>query len=214
MHSTNKFLDSLSSHMFSPHIIQSTRVPSSSKTLIDDIFSNILGPDSVSENLIATISDHLLQFVIASNIFSNSLLGRKSNIYERDWIDIDQENFILDYLAEDWNSIIKKEEASINLSFQSFLSKINFISDKYAPLKKISKHMLKFKSKPWIRYGIQRSISVKNKLLSKFIKLRDVDLKNEAHFKYKQYRNLLSTLLKRSKQSYLTNTSISVFKIV
>ena len=46
---------------------------------------------------------------------------------------------------------------------------------------------------------------MKNKLLSKFIKLKDADLKNEAHFKYKQYRNLLSTLLKRSKQSYFTN---------
>ena len=35
--------------------------------------------------------------------------------------------------------------------------------------------------------------------------MKDGDLKNEAHFKYKQYRNLLSTLLKRSKQSYFTN---------
>ena len=37
---------------------------------------------------------------------------------------------------------------------------------------------------------------MKKKLLSKFIKLKDVDLKNEAHFKYKQCRNLLSTLRK------------------
>ena len=37
----------------------------------------------------------------------------------------------------------------------------------------------------------------------------------KAHFKYKQYRNLLSTLLKRSKQSYFTNyfqTNISDLK--
>ena len=46
---------------------------------------------------------------------------------------------------------------------------------------------------------------MKNKSLSKFIKLKDVHLKNEAHFKYKQYRNLLSTLLKRGKYSYFTN---------
>ena len=46
---------------------------------------------------------------------------------------------------------------------------------------------------------------MKNYLLTKYIKLKDVTLKNEAQIKYKQYRNLLSTLLKESKQSYFTN---------
>ena len=66
---TNEFLDSLSSHMFLPNIIKPTRVTSNSKTLIDNMFSNILGLESVSGNLTATVSDHLPQFVIASNIF-------------------------------------------------------------------------------------------------------------------------------------------------
>ena len=42
--------------------------------------------------------------------------------------------------------------------------------DTYAPLKKINKYKLKFKSKPWITLGLQKSISVKNKLLANFIK--------------------------------------------
>ena len=148
--------------------------------------------------LILFLETSLPQFLIISNnsllhvtFFSNLPLGRKSNIYERDYeTNFDQENFVLDYSAEDWNSIIKKEKVSINLSFQSFLSKINFILDKYVPLKKVSKHKVKFKSKPWTPSGIQKSISEKNKLLSKFIKLKEADLKNEAYFKYKQYRNL------------------------
>ena len=85
--------------MFLLHIMQPTRVTSNSKTLTDNIFSNILGPDSVSENLTATVSDHLPQFLIASNIFSNSPSGSKSNICESDWTNFDQENFILDHLA-------------------------------------------------------------------------------------------------------------------
>ena len=56
----------LSIHMFLPHIIQLTRVTRNYKTLIDNIFSSILVPDSVSGNLTATVSDHLPQFVIAS----------------------------------------------------------------------------------------------------------------------------------------------------
>ena len=33
--------------------------------------------------------------------------------------------------------------------------------DTYAPLKRVKKYKLKFKSKPWITLGLQKSISVK-----------------------------------------------------
>ena len=106
---TNEFLDSLSSHMFLPHIVQPTRISTTSKTLIDNIFSNIHTPSSVSGNLTSSISDHLPQFLIVPDIFLN-LSPPKSNIYERDWNNFDQENFILDYLAVDWADIIKSEK--------------------------------------------------------------------------------------------------------
>ena len=57
-HSTNEFLDSLSSHLFLPHITQPTRIRDTSKTLIDNIFSNTLIENTRSGNLTATISDH------------------------------------------------------------------------------------------------------------------------------------------------------------
>ena len=41
---------------------------------------------------------------------------------------------------------------------------------------------------------------LKNHLLPKYIKLKDVTFKNEAQTKYRQYRNLLSTLMKESKK--------------
>ena len=53
----NEFLDSFSSHMFLPHIIQPTRVTRTYKKLIDNIFSNIFWADSVSRNLTARVSD-------------------------------------------------------------------------------------------------------------------------------------------------------------
>ena len=40
--------------------------------------------------------------------------------------------------------------------------------DTYVPLKKINKYKLKFKSKPWITLVLQKSISVKNKILANF----------------------------------------------
>ena len=74
--------------------------------------------------------------------------------------------------------------------------------DTYAPLKKINKYKLEFKSEPWITLGLQKSIYVKNKLLTNFINKKDPILKEEFHTNYKKYRNLLSTLKKKSKQAY------------
>ena len=61
---------------------------------------------------------------------------------------------------------------------------------------------MKFKSKPWITLGLQKSIYVKNKLFVNFINNKDPILKEEFHVNYKKYRSLLSTLMKRSKQAY------------
>ena len=104
---TDEFLDSLSSHMFLQHIVQPTRISTTSKTLTGNIFSNIHTPSSVSGNLTSSISDHFLQSLIIPDFFLN-LSPPKSNIYERDW-----KNFILDYLAVDWADIIKSEKKNI-----------------------------------------------------------------------------------------------------
>ena len=64
------------------------------------------------------------------------------------------------------------------------------------------KYKLKFKFKPWITLGLQKSISVKNKLLTNFINRKDPILKDECHANYKKYKNLLFSLVKKSKQAY------------
>ena len=179
---TNEFLDSLASNSFIPLILQPTRITSHSNTLIDNIFSNVIDPDIISGNLTATISDHLPQFAITPNIFGN-ILGNKSNIYERDWSKFDQENFILDYFPVDWEDLLKIDELNVDNSTKIYLDKINMLLDTYAPLKRINKYKLKFKSKPWITLDLQKSISVKNKLLTKFINKKDPVLKKEFHTK-------------------------------
>ena len=149
----------------------------------------------------STVSDHLPQFAIIPNMFGN-ILGNKSNIYERDWSKFDQENFILDYFSVDWEDLLKIDDLNADNSTKIYLDKINMLLDTYAPLKRINKYKLKFKSKPWITLGLQKSISVKNKLFTNFINKKDPVLKEEFHTKYKKYRNLLSTLMKKSKQAY------------
>ena len=73
---------------------------------------------------------------------------------------------------------------------------------KLALFKKISKYKLQFKTKPWITPALQESISIKNALFEGNIKLKSPVKKNKVHQQYKYYRNLLSTLIKKSKQNY------------
>ena len=48
----------------------------------------------------------------------------------------------------------------------------------YAPLKKISKQKLKLRNKLWITLGLQKSVFIKNHLLTKYKKIK-VTLKTE-----------------------------------
>ena len=197
----NKFLDFLASNSFILLILQPTRITSHSNTFIDHMFSNVIDPDIISGNLTATISDHLPQFAITPNMFGN-ISGNKSNIYERDWSKFDRENFILDYFSVDLEDLLKIDELNADNSSKIYLDGINMLLDTYAPLKKIDKCKLKFKSKSWITLGLQKSISVINILLTNFINKKDPTLKEEFHTNYKKYRNLLSTLTKKSKQAH------------
>ena len=85
----NDFLDSLASKLFIPLILQPTRIIGHSNTLIDNIFSNVIDSDVISGNSIPTISDHLPQFSVITNMFGN-ISSNKSNIYDRDWSKIDR----------------------------------------------------------------------------------------------------------------------------
>ena len=151
--------------------MQPVRITIHPKTLIDNIFTSAILPDSLSNNATAIISDHLLQFLTVPNIFSYHP-SSKSNIYESDWSNFDPENYIFDYFSSDWNEIMKIEEQNIDYSTEVFLNKIYELLNNFAPFKKTSKYKLKSKSEPWITPDLQKSVSVKNKVLSDFIDKR------------------------------------------
>ena len=55
---------------------------------------------------------------------------------------------------------------------------MNSILDSNAPFKRVNKYKLRFKTKPWITPALQKSVSVKNSLLNKFLKSKDPKQKN------------------------------------
>ena len=76
------------------------------------------------------------------------------------------------------------------------MNHINAILDIQSPYKKVNKKKLRFKIKLWITPALQKSLTVKNHRLKKFINCNDSQIKEQQHTGYKEYRNILSTLLK------------------
>ena len=128
-----------------------TRLAGHSKTLIDDIFYNLTSHEVISGNITATISYHLPQLLIATNVFADPS-SNKSIIFEKNRSNFNQENFLLDYFSIDWKALLKIEQQNINFSF----SIINSLFDTHVPLKKICQYKLKFKTKPWMTPGLQK----------------------------------------------------------
>ena len=106
-------------------------------------------------------------------------------------------------LKKDWDLILNVEKNDVNHFFDNFLLNMNGLLDKHAPFKKVSKHLLKLKAKPWITTAIHKSILDKNSLFKNYIKLKDPVKKTETYDKYKYCKNLLSTVIKKSKKKIL-----------
>ena len=147
------------------------------------------------------MSDHLPQFLFAPNVLSNPLCN-KSSILERDWSKFNNENFILDYFNKTWSEIFQLDQHNADLSMDSYLDHMNAILDIHTPYKKVDENKLRFKIKLWVTPALQKSLTVKNHLLKKFINCNDSQTKEQLRTRYKKYRNLLSILLKRSKTNY------------
>ena len=195
-----EYYDILTSHLFVPHITLPTRITSTSKTLIDNIFSN--DPNfstGISGNFTFSISDHLPQFLLLPDELKgppkkHNILRRKKNFIKED--------LVADVINTDWNSVVSPEKMDSNNSLNSFKDTIYKILDKHMPLKKASKKELKLEAKPWITPGILNSIKRRDLLLNKYIKAPDGVLKNELHKQYKILRNKIVALLRLSKNNH------------
>ena len=194
------FLDIMGSYDLLPQILLPTRITDNSQTLIDNIFLDSSTFLPISGNLTYHISDHLPQVLLLKNTKIDNV---KENIYKRNWKKFDQENFIMDFLAVNWDDILKTKEGNTDLSFDIFYSKINELLNKYVPITKLNKKQIKNMSKPWITSGIKKSICIRNQLNKKIIRGTNPRTKTIIENQYKKYRNLITKLCRQSKKKLL-----------
>ena len=144
---TAKYFDIMTSNLFVPHIIHPTRITSTTKTLIDNIFSNASNfSDARSGNITISLSDHLAQFLIIPNDH-NITNKTKCKQDIMDTKNLDLENYILDMFDMEWD-ISKFDDP--NMAFDYLDSHINNTNKKHITMRKMTKKEILDMEKPWI----------------------------------------------------------------
>ena len=95
----------------------------------------------------------------------------------------------------DWNGLLHDKCA--NEAYICFQTKARNILDTEAPTKTLRIQPSRILREPWMSPGLLKCIQKQKSLYKKFLKNRNDDT---HHIKYKEYRNQLTHILRRSKE--------------
>ena len=202
---TTDFFDAMMSNFLLPVINKPTKINRVNNSLIDNIFTNNLHPDTMSGNMCVNFSDgHLPSFLITPKSNQNHL-PKKHNFYMRDMKNFQTDTFLQNYKAIDWDSIIEIDNGDVNRSTENFLSKFNVILDDHAPLRRKTQKEYKQMFKPWINNNIIHKIKDKNKMLKKSMSCKSEFSKSVHYEAFKKLKNEITGLIRNSKKEYYQN---------
>ena len=196
------FFETMMSNFLQPAITLPTKINSLRHTVIDNIFTNQIGPGLRSGNVSVAISDHLPSFLFVPH--QNRYHIPKQNLYRRDSKNFDRNNFVLDFLDIDWDRVLQLDKNDVNISLSIFLSKMNHLLDKYLPWKKVSTKEFKRQTKPWITDEIFKKIKLKSRVFKRYISCKDTQLnmKNRLLEEFKALKNEITALTRLKKKDY------------
>ena len=190
---TSEFLDIMYSNNFIPVITRPTIKKDKSGTSIDNIFTyNLVEINHSIRGLFRTeISDHLPIFMIHKRIKEkeNTFYSMKRKFNPQN------KNRFKDLMAQvDWTTLYNNQDT--NSAYEVFHNKINKIYNEAFPKIKIKN--VYYVRKPWLTYGLKKSVKIKNKLYAVMCRKKTVHNENT----YKNYRNKVHELLKNAERSY------------
>ena len=88
----------------------------------------------MSGNISSNISDHVPQFFILPDVFSNSP-PIKYNIFH-DWEIFNNQSFLEDFEKINWNQVFQLNQDNVNITFENYLNSMNTLINSPVPLKK------------------------------------------------------------------------------
>ena len=169
---TADFFDSMMNNFLLPSINKPTKINSLSNTLIDNIFTNDIHPDSISGNLTVNFSDgHLPSFLFTPKS-SPASIPKQHNLMVRNMNNLD-ENALLADCDLDWDTILDINRQDVDYSTENMLKSITEVVDRHAPLRRKTVSEIKQSFKPWITNGILQKIKLKDKLYKKYTKSKN-----------------------------------------
>ena len=198
---SSDFFDLLSSFNFRPLILQPTRVTATSATLIDNIFVNSIGTDSLGGNLTISISDHFAQFS-AIDIFKKSKQPRIP-VKRRCFKNFSPAEFDAELKNIDWAATLANKNCED--AFSEFYKSIDSLLDEMAPFRTLTKKEQHLAQRPWINHDILEKIHERNKIHKTFLNTVEQPKRSEIFDLYKQKRNEVISLTRKSKKSYFEN---------
>ena len=192
-YTTQNFVDIIFGAGFYPLITKPSRITDTSATLIDNILINDLCRNNQSGLLISDISDHRPVFVCSEQHVSRN--KRAVYKYKRVLNGNSISQLYMSLNNRDWSYVYQCKDVNEAYSYFIDLFKTDFNS--CCPVKRI-KVMESKKNKPWITKGLENACKKKSNLYKSFLRNRTT----HSLFKYKLYKNKLTSVLRFAQKDY------------
>ena len=118
---TTYFIDTMYASSLYPTINTPTRIIATSKTLIDNIFYNDFTKKILVGNILASISDHLIQYLLISNQTEVSRNNSKKEALKTR--KFNKKCFLEEFRKIDWENYLKIYKKDTDLSLSYFFKK-------------------------------------------------------------------------------------------
>ena len=104
------------------------------------------------------IQVYLITFQSFSFCLISFLIVISTNAALYDWNRINKNSFLDDFNIANWNSVMEIKKNDVNISFNNYLSKLNYLIMSHVPIIKLNKQQQKFLQKPGFTTAMQNSI--------------------------------------------------------
>ena len=188
-----EYLDTTLNHGFLQLIMKASRIQNTSISLIDHILANKNVGKIQTGTLINDISDHFLTFVLLP---TKTKENHSNPVESRSFSQANIDQFKTSLGTLSWESTLQAN--TVNSSYSNFIDDLLPLFELHFPLvkKKFNKNFHKIND--FMTSGLLTSRRTKNEIHKKSI----AEPTTENIAKFKQYRNLYNSLMRRSKIHY------------
>ena len=192
-----QYIDTIMSNGYLQIITKATRIQGNSYSLLDHIVTNNIASTELCGTLIDDISDHFMNYVI---IPVNATSRQNVELKKRNFSNENIESFKTALSGLNWRNVTSTDDT--NMEFEQFWMDFVTLFELNLPETTVKFNKNLHPKQPFLTKGL--ITSRKNKLELQKLAIRSPSDLNKS--KYKQYRNLYASLLRKSKQMYYEKT--------